>query len=214
MILKDKEKRKRYLQALGIAIALHLAAGLSLGCFDNLITPDTSSKIIEVTLGKPGHRKRVEVKKPKPVPIKPRKDDIVDKNLKPVQENNEPDQQEEVDDTNLNDTGESTGNATSEGDGGANDGVAVERPYVISSSKPAYPVSAKKQGVQGTVGLRILINESGRVESASVASSSGDASLDSAAVASIYKWRFSPAKNAKGKKIPCYVSIPITFKLR
>ena len=218
MIPKDREKRKRYLQALGIAIALHLAAGLSLGCFDNWISPDTSgSKIIEVTLGRPGHKKRVEVKKPKPVPIKPRKDDIVDKNLKPVPENNEPDQQEDVEDNNLNSTGESTGastgNATSEGDGGS-DGVAVERPYVISSSKPDYPVAAKKQGVQGTVGLRILINESGRVESASVASSSGDASLDSAAVASIYKWRFSPAKNAKGKKIPCYVSIPITFKLR
>ena len=211
MIPKDKEKRKRYLQALGIAVSLHLAAGLSLGCFDNWISPDTSSKIIEVTLARPGHKKKVEVKKPKPVPIKPRKDDIVDKNLKPVPEENEQAKDDVADDTNT--TAADTGSEGPVNDG-AEDGVAVQRPYVTFSSKPPYPSEAKSKGIQGTVNLRILINEKGRVDTAEVASSSGNAFLDNAALNNIYKWRFSPAKNGKGKAIPCYVNVPIAFRLK
>ncbi|HEX8458479.1 MAG TPA: energy transducer TonB [Pyrinomonadaceae bacterium] len=61
---------------------------------------------------------------------------------------------------------------------------------VISKPAPAYPAIAKQTGVQGTVAVEILIDESGRVVSARA--TSGHPLLRLAAQQSAYQARFSP----------------------
>ena len=87
-------------------------------------------------------------------------------------------------------------------------------PRVVSAVQPKYPSSARNAGVEGVVGVKMLVNASGKVEEAFVVRSSGNADLDEAAVAAVYKWRFSPAKDKFGQKAPCYVTQGIRFDLK
>lgn len=87
-------------------------------------------------------------------------------------------------------------------------------PRVVSAVQPKYPSSARSAGIEGVVGVKMLVNASGKVENAFVVRSSGNAALDEAAVAAVYKWRFSPAKDKFGQKAPCYVTQGIRFDLK
>ncbi len=58
--------------------------------------------------------------------------------------------------------------------------------------KPPYPSLAKRMGIQGTVSVQVLIDESGTVVSAKTIS--GSAMLSSAAQQAAYGARFSPTK--------------------
>ena len=116
-----------------------------------------------------------------------------------------------------NGTGEGSGSGTGTGDGagaGEGRGVPVTPPRVVSAVQPKYPSSARSAGVEGVVGVKMLVNASGKVEEAYVVRSSGNAALDEAAVAAVYKWRFSPAKDKFGQKAPCYVTQGIRFDLK
>lgn len=214
------DDEKRYRKGLAVAMAVNLVAGLGLGglAWTGL---DKKSNVIELTLAPAGKKPKAAAKKPKPKPIvkPPRKDDIVDKRLKPPPKiEEEKEDPPETDDTSTTDNAGPTENegeaGHGQGDSGDGDGnVPVQRPYVLYSVKPPYPSDAKARKSTGTVHLRVLVEANGRASDVSVASSSGDSSLDSAAVNSLHKWRFSPAKNNKGKAIRCYVTVPVTFVL-
>ncbi len=60
----------------------------------------------------------------------------------------------------------------------------------------------------------MLVNDSGRVQVATVVKSSGQEDLDASALQAVYKWRFSAAKDKLKQKIACYITIPVNFKLR
>ena len=60
--------------------------------------------------------------------------------------------------------------------------------------KPKYPDTARRDGKEGRVLLRVLVNEEGRTASVEVNRSSGVESLDQAALEAIQRWRFSPAR--------------------
>lgn len=92
--------------------------------------------------------------------------------------------------------------------------VPVTRPYQVSGGAPTYPESARARGIQGTVYVRALISTSGAVTSASVSGSSGNGDLDRAAVNAVYGWGFSPARDRYGAKCQCYISVPVSFRLR
>jgi protein TonB len=92
--------------------------------------------------------------------------------------------------------------------------VPVTRPYQVSGGAPAYPESARARGIQGTVYVRALISTTGAVTSASVSGSSGNGELDRAAVNAVYGWGFSPARDRYGAKCQCYISVPVSFRLR
>jgi protein TonB len=65
-------------------------------------------------------------------------------------------------------------------------GDAIELP------KPPYPILAKKTGVQGSVSVQIMIDESGKIISARAAS--GHMMLRSAAEQAAYRARFNPTR--------------------
>ena len=208
------EKNKRLNKAIGLATAVHLGAAAILGAYFWSPLMNKDNKIIELTLAGAPPKKAASkpVQKPK-VRIKPKKDDIVDKRLKapdPVKEEVKEDVVDE-DPGEGTSTGSGTGNS---GEGQGQTGQAVQLPYVTYSTTPPYPQDARKNGIEGTTRIRVLIDESGRVTEASVSGSSGSSSLDQSALQAIYKWRFSPARDANGNKVKCYVNIPVVFRLR
>jgi protein TonB len=104
--------------------------------------------------------------------------------------------------------------APEESEGGpkdAGEGVVMAA-GVIKGAKPDYPLTARKQGLEGIVKLRVTVAADGRVTSVTVVQSSGHPILDNAARNGVSRWRFSPARRANGA-IASVVDVPIEFKL-
>lgn len=77
---------------------------------------------------------------------------------------------------------------------------------------PLYPPASRRAGEEGTVRVRVLVDEKGRPKEVQVAHSSGFAGLDEAAVAAVRKWRFVAATNGEGP-ISVWTQVAVTFKL-
>ena len=80
------------------------------------------------------------------------------------------------------------------------------------SPKPEYPDNARREGKEGRVVLRVLVDEEGKSKSVEVSDSSGSEILDRAAAEVIKHWRFSPARYGN-KSVESWVKIPIDFRL-
>ena len=96
------------------------------------------------------------------------------------------------------------------GSGGGNGTSALSDAQRLASGykpRPSYPSSARSRGHSGTVVVEFVIEENGRVLSASVQKSSGWPELDQSAVANMRRWKFAPGKRDKR-------TIPIVFKLK
>ena len=222
-----KAKQKRYGTALGVAIAVHVLFALAVGIFGYRFVT-RPPEILEVALVGGGGGAPEQVEEQQDNSILRSIDDIIDKRLKPetkkvvtkkaVANNNpQPGPTNQQASGASNGTGEGSGSGTGTGDGagaGEGRGVPVTPPRVVSAVQPKYPSSARSAGVEGVVGVKMLVNASGKVEEAFVVRSSGNAALDEAAVAALYKWRFSPAKDKFGQKAPCYVTQGIRFDLK
>lgn len=222
-----KAKQKRYGTALGVAIAVHVLFALAVGIFGYRFVT-RPPEILEVALVGGGGGAPEQVEEQQDNSILRSIDDIIDKRLKPetkkvvtkkaVANNNpQPGPTNQQVTGASSGTGESSGTGTGTGDGagaGEGRGVPVTPPRVVSAVQPKYPSSARSAGIEGVVGVKMLVNASGKVENAFVVRSSGNAALDEAAVAAVYKWRFSPAKDKFGQKAPCYVTQGIRFDLK
>jgi len=90
--------------------------------------------------------------------------------------------------------------------------VKMARPLYVKNSVPRYPRRARKKGLQGTVMLEVLVDETGQVKNLRLLRSSGHAILDKAAAASVKKWRFAPGV-INGVPAKMWVSVPIRFEL-
>lgn len=110
-----------------------------------------------------------------------------------------------------NGSGNGSGNGDGSGDGSAQTGE-TSGPQLLSAPAPAYPESARRAGISGTTVVGMTISTDGSVSSAWVESSSGNGTLDSAAVNAVYGWRFVPAKQ-NGTAITANSRVPVTFNL-
>jgi protein TonB len=79
--------------------------------------------------------------------------------------------------------------------------------------KPRYPMGPYREGIQGTVWLRVQVLEDGSVGTVELAKTSGNDELDESALSTVKKWHFTPAVQG-GSAVVQYVRVPITFKLR
>lgn len=84
-------------------------------------------------------------------------------------------------------------------------------PALKSHLKPVYPKLAKAAGIEGTVYLKLLINEKGNVEKAKVEQGVKDM-LDNSALDAAKKAAFSPAM-LNNKAVKVWVILPVAFKL-
>lgn len=82
----------------------------------------------------------------------------------------------------------------------------------LNNPAPEYPPVALRQGWQGTVQLRVLVQPDGRPGTITLEKSSGKKVLDDAALVAVQKWKFVPAKRGD-QPVEGWVSFPIEFSL-
>jgi len=87
------------------------------------------------------------------------------------------------------------------------------RREVIDAMTNEYPPLLRDAGIGGTVRVFFFIDENGIVQDFRIDQSSGHKALDDAALAVADVYRFSAALN-RDKKVPVWVSFPITFQVR
>lgn len=91
--------------------------------------------------------------------------------------------------------------------------LITTKPALRSEINPDYPEIAKQNNWEGRVVVFAHISETGTVESAEIARSSGHPELDDAAIAAIKAARFEPAHRGN-VAIPGTVRVPIAFSLQ
>ncbi|WP_417841005.1 TonB family protein [Terasakiella sp.] len=94
-------------------------------------------------------------------------------------------------------------------------GTVQSAQYRLGSAgnpKPKYPKIARKRGWQGRVVLSVHVDANGQPVDVQIAQSSGHKILDRAALKTVRKWTFKPARKA-GFDIASKLRIPIRFDL-
>ncbi len=83
-------------------------------------------------------------------------------------------------------------------------------PRALRITRPHYPAGPHAHGVEGTVLVKILIDEQGRVAHAEVRQSIP--MLDAEALACVRQWTFVPASR-RGRPAPIVADAPVTFRI-
>lgn len=220
------DEQKRFNKGLAFALCLHIVFAGILGILGFTFENKRPPQVLEVTLcgGGPAAASNEEIIEEKIEQVT--KEDIVDKKLQPKKEQRKVEKKitpnpNAKPNPNPNakyvaEGGTGTGGSPVDGGGqgeGSGKGVPVTPPRIVSSVKPVYPASARSASIEGTVYVKMLVNDKGKVEEAFVAQSSGNAALDESAVKAVYKWRFSPARDTLKEKVACYITIPVNFRL-
>ena len=105
--------------------------------------------------------------------------------------------------------GGSPGRAAASGEGE----VTFARPLGGYQTRPRYPESARRAGIQGVTRLRFEVLATGRVGRVLVEESAGFEDLDRAAVEAVKTWRFQPARRGD-RPVPVWVTLPVRFELK
>jgi TonB family protein len=96
----------------------------------------------------------------------------------------------------------------------ARPGEGVTTPQIEKEVKPVYTESAKKERIQGTVGMDVVVLADGSVGDVNVTQSlDKQHGLDDEAVKAVRQWRFVPGTK-DGKAVPVLVEIEMTFTLK
>lgn len=82
----------------------------------------------------------------------------------------------------------------------------------LRNPKPPYPASARRDGEQGTVVLKVMVTPEGAAGHVELAQSSGSAALDRAALDTVKRWRFVPARRGD-QAVEGWVRVPVEFRL-
>ncbi|HET8711191.1 MAG TPA: energy transducer TonB [Spongiibacteraceae bacterium] len=82
----------------------------------------------------------------------------------------------------------------------------------LNNPAPPYPPLARRLGEEGVVYVRILVSAEGLPDLIELKRSSGSSRLDAAALATVKKWRFVPARRS-GQTIAAWVVVPVAFSL-
>jgi protein TonB len=97
------------------------------------------------------------------------------------------------------------------------DGVStepVEASLAYRSAPLRFPAQAVRQHMQGTVLLRVLVDEAGKPVEAVVERGSGYPLLDRSAREQVLaSWRFQPA-SVDGRAVRAWARVPVSFELR
>ena len=87
----------------------------------------------------------------------------------------------------------------------------MTNPVLLWKTEPEYSEEARRAKYQGTVVLRIEIDQQGRPRNPKVLQSLG-LGLDERAVETVLKWKFKPATQ-DGKPVVSIATIEVSFRL-
>ena len=91
--------------------------------------------------------------------------------------------------------------------------TATIQPKPINQPRPVYPAAAQRRGLEGKVILQVTVGADGAVRAVAISHSSSHSSLDEAAIASVWDWRFQPGQIG-GEVREMTISLPVDFRLR
>jgi protein TonB len=109
-------------------------------------------------------------------------------------------------------TGFGRGSGAGVGWGSSGTGIALTQARYRDTPRPDYPDSARREGREGRVLLRVLVDDQGQSKQVEINNSSGSDALDRAAAEAIKRWRFHPARYGD-KPVESWLRIPIEFRL-
>ncbi|MCX7995320.1 MAG: TonB family protein [candidate division WOR-3 bacterium] len=87
------------------------------------------------------------------------------------------------------------------------------KPQPISMPPPEWPELAKRAGIEGSVQVKFLLDIDGSVIDVQILKSSGNQLLDEAAVKSVWKYKFTPARQ-RDKLVRVWVNRKIEFRFK
>jgi protein TonB len=82
----------------------------------------------------------------------------------------------------------------------------------LHNPTPRYPPAAARLRESGRVLLSVAVSAAGMPERVEVATTSGSPRLDQAAIETVKRWRFVPARQGD-KPIAASVTVPLVFRL-
>jgi protein TonB len=82
----------------------------------------------------------------------------------------------------------------------------------LDNPAPVYPPLSRRSGEQGRAILRVLVTANGAADAVELRTSSGSARLDQAAIDTVKRWRFVPARQGD-QAVAAWVLVPIAFSL-
>jgi protein TonB len=88
---------------------------------------------------------------------------------------------------------------------------AINAAY-LRNPPPRYPPAARRNGDEGRVLLRVLVNPEGAAARVELDQSSGSPLLDGAALDAVRGWRFVPARRG-AQNVEGWVRVPLVFRL-
>lgn len=93
--------------------------------------------------------------------------------------------------------------------------AAGDRPQPIAdqSPPPSYPPAALRNGVEGSVVVRVDVDATGVPFNVTIVQRSGSRDLDRAATDAVRRWRFVPAQS-NGQAVVGSIEVPFDFKAR
>jgi protein TonB len=83
----------------------------------------------------------------------------------------------------------------------------------LNNPKPAYPLAARRRGIEGRVLVSAHVHADGACAEVRLKRSSGHSLLDESALNAVRRWRFLPARRA-GAPIDSWVDVPVSFRLQ
>jgi protein TonB len=83
----------------------------------------------------------------------------------------------------------------------------------LQNPVPVYPPLSRRNGEQGKVLLHVLVEADGHAQKVELSKSSGFERLDNAALDTVARWRFVPARQGE-RPVAGWVLIPISFVLK
>lgn len=92
-----------------------------------------------------------------------------------------------------------------------NSGALDNPPHARSQTPPAYPMEARHMGLTGEVLVELIVDESGRVKTAHVVSST-DRQFEEPTLRAVHLWRFQPGKK-NGRPVSFRMVAPVVFNL-
>ena len=98
------------------------------------------------------------------------------------------------------------------GQGSFGNGSVRTQARYRDTPKPVYPEDARREGREGRVLLRILVDDQGRSKQVDVHITSGSEALDRAAVDATQRWRFHPARYGD-RAVESWIRVPVEFRL-
>jgi protein TonB len=111
-----------------------------------------------------------------------------------------------------NGMGDDDGNGEGSGDDGGSYADVVSQPACLYCPEPPYTEEARKAKLQGSITLRALIGADGRARRIQIIKGLG-LGLDEQASQVVRGWRFQPARDARRRALPIWVTIETRFQL-